>query len=141
MAQCTRDINRQDCRRCLDDQLVSFGATIGNKRRWEIYGPNCFMWYNDYQFYANVSTLQSGESFDFWLVLFQNMLFISYNCLSYRFDIHHDTVLSILNWNIHSSRLKYKQKNTCILSMFRQVTWWTRYMHFLRLFKLRGVCI
>ena len=60
MAQCTRDINRQDCRKCLDDQLVTFRATIGNKRRWEIYGPNCFMWYNDYQFYANLSTLQSG---------------------------------------------------------------------------------
>ena len=31
--------------------------------RWEIYGSNCFMWYNDYQFYSNGSTLVSGESF------------------------------------------------------------------------------
>lgn len=64
MAQCTRDINREDCRRCLDAQLLTFRTVIGNKRRWEIYGSNCFMWYNDYQFYSNGSTLLSGESFD-----------------------------------------------------------------------------
>ncbi|GAU34491.1 hypothetical protein TSUD_388030 [Trifolium subterraneum] len=62
MAQCTRDINRKDCRRCLDGQLDTFRAVIGNKRRWEIYGSNCFMWYNDYQFYANVSPLLSAAS-------------------------------------------------------------------------------
>ncbi|KAI4296516.1 hypothetical protein L6164_036466 [Bauhinia variegata] len=64
MAQCTRDINRRDCERCLNAQLVNFRMTIGNKRRWEIYGSNCFMWYNDYRFYSNVSTLLSGESCD-----------------------------------------------------------------------------
>ncbi|KAJ1396588.1 Gnk2-homologous domain [Sesbania bispinosa] len=60
MAQCTRDINRMDCRRCLDAQLISFRTVIGNKRRWEIYGSNCFMWYNDYKFYSNVSALLSA---------------------------------------------------------------------------------
>lgn len=68
MAQCTRDISKIDCRRCLDAQLVSFRNVIGNKRRWEIYGSNCFMWYNDYQFYSNVSVLLSGESLDRYLV-------------------------------------------------------------------------
>ncbi|KAL2342003.1 hypothetical protein Fmac_009943 [Flemingia macrophylla] len=63
MAQCTRDIRKEDCKTCLDDQLVNFRTLIGNKRRWEIYGSNCFMWYNDYQFYSNVSSLLSGESF------------------------------------------------------------------------------
>lgn len=66
MAQCTRDISRMDCRSCLDAQLVNFRTVIGNKRRWEIYGSNCFMWYNDYQFYSNVSTLLSGEFFNAW---------------------------------------------------------------------------
>lgn len=61
MAQCTRDISRVDCRSCLDAQLVNFRTVIGNKRRWEIYGSNCFMWYNDYQFYSEVSALLSGE--------------------------------------------------------------------------------
>ncbi|RDY05310.1 Cysteine-rich repeat secretory protein 55, partial [Mucuna pruriens] len=60
MAQCTRDISRLDCRSCLDAQLVNFRTVIGNKRRWEIYGSNCFMWYNDYQFYSNGSNLLSG---------------------------------------------------------------------------------
>ncbi|KAK7328032.1 hypothetical protein VNO77_22126 [Canavalia gladiata] len=60
MAQCTRDISRMDCRRCLDAQLVNFRTVIGNKRRWEIYGSNCFMWYSDYQFYSNASTLLSA---------------------------------------------------------------------------------
>ncbi|MED6212323.1 hypothetical protein PIB30_082236 [Stylosanthes scabra] len=59
MAQCTRDISRVDCRSCLESQVTSFRNVIGNKRRWEIYGHNCFMWYNDYQFYSNVSTLLS----------------------------------------------------------------------------------
>lgn len=61
MAQCTRDIEREECGKCLDAQLGSFRTVIGNKRRWEIYGSNCFMWYNDYQFYSDVSTLLSGE--------------------------------------------------------------------------------
>ncbi|KAK7412223.1 hypothetical protein VNO78_03673 [Psophocarpus tetragonolobus] len=60
MAQCTRDISRIDCRRCLDAQLESFRTVIGNKRRWEIYGSNCFMWYNDYHFYSNASALLSA---------------------------------------------------------------------------------
>ncbi|XP_054803852.1 cysteine-rich repeat secretory protein 1-like isoform X2 [Prosopis cineraria] len=60
MAQCTRDIREEDCRKCLDDQLQNFRTVIGNKRRWEIYGLNCFMWYNDYHFYSNASMLLSG---------------------------------------------------------------------------------
>lgn len=61
MTQCTRDISRKDCRRCLDAQLVNFETFIGNKRRWEVHGLNCFMWYDDYQFYSNVSTLLSAS--------------------------------------------------------------------------------
>ncbi|XP_028797667.1 putative cysteine-rich receptor-like protein kinase 9 [Neltuma alba] len=60
MAQCTRDIRKEDCRRCLQAQLQNFRTGIGNKRRWEIYGVNCFMWYNDYRFYNNASILLSG---------------------------------------------------------------------------------
>ncbi|TKY49179.1 Cysteine-rich repeat secretory protein 55 [Spatholobus suberectus] len=60
MAQCTRDISKMDCRKCLDAQLVNFRTVIGNKRIWEIYGSNCFMWYNDYRFYSNGSTLLSA---------------------------------------------------------------------------------
>ncbi|KAL4274823.1 hypothetical protein AHAS_Ahas20G0045700 [Arachis hypogaea] len=73
MAQCTRDISRVDCRACLDSQFSIFRNVIGNKRRWEIYGHNCFMWYNDYQFYSNVTTLLSGEShliYTAWLPCF-----------------------------------------------------------------------
>ena len=106
MAQCTRDISRKDCKRCLDSQLIDI-RTIRNNRRWEIYGSNCFMWYDDYQFYANVSFLPSGESFDFWLVLFKYKLFLYYNCLSYQFKIHKDTcclssteICTTLNLNI-----------------------------------------
>ncbi|KAI9120584.1 hypothetical protein K1719_007617 [Acacia pycnantha] len=61
MAQCTRDIGKEDCRRCLEAQLQNFKTGIGNKRRWEIYGVNCFMWYNDYRFYNNASVLLSGS--------------------------------------------------------------------------------
>ncbi|XP_022724322.1 cysteine-rich repeat secretory protein 55-like [Durio zibethinus] len=55
MAQCTRDIIRTDCSKCLDTQLVTFRTTIGNKRGWEVYGSSCSMWYHDYQFFSNIS--------------------------------------------------------------------------------------
>ncbi|XVF40646.1 hypothetical protein PTKIN_Ptkin01aG0130800 [Pterospermum kingtungense] len=56
MAQCTRDISRTDCTKCLDTQLVTFRSTIGNKRGWEVYGSSCSMWYHDYQFFSNISS-------------------------------------------------------------------------------------
>lgn len=57
MAQCTRDISRTDCNKCLDSQLDDLESTIlSNKRGWEIYGKSCSMWYHDYHFYFNVST-------------------------------------------------------------------------------------
>ncbi|KAG6695122.1 hypothetical protein I3842_09G080300 [Carya illinoinensis] len=55
MAQCTLDINRADCGKCLDSQLALFRTIIGNKRGWETYGSSCFMWYHDYLFYFNIS--------------------------------------------------------------------------------------
>lgn len=55
MAQCNRDISRSDCGKCLNDQLMTFRTTVGNKRGWEIYGSSCCMWYHDFQFYSNIS--------------------------------------------------------------------------------------
>jgi hypothetical protein len=68
MAQCTRDISRKDCRRCLDGQLDL--------------ARNVFFLLN-YEFYFNNGStlLLSGEFFEFWLC-------INYNCLSYQFKIH-----------------------------------------------------
>jgi hypothetical protein len=63
MAQCSLDISRGDCGVCLDAQLASFRTTIGNKRWWETYGPSCFMWYHDYQFYFNISMSASEGDF------------------------------------------------------------------------------
>ncbi|KAE8077897.1 hypothetical protein FH972_016415 [Carpinus fangiana] len=62
VAQCSLDISRGDCGVCLDAQLASFRTTIGNKRWWETYGPSCFMWYHDYQFYFNISMPASEGS-------------------------------------------------------------------------------
>ncbi|XP_034698111.1 cysteine-rich repeat secretory protein 38-like [Vitis riparia] len=61
MAQCTRDISRTDCSKCLDAQLGGLGSTLSNKRGWEIYGKSCSMWYHDYQFYTNISTTTASE--------------------------------------------------------------------------------
>ncbi|KAF3450462.1 hypothetical protein FNV43_RR06545 [Rhamnella rubrinervis] len=53
MAQCTRDISKADCLKCLDLQLEdSNKATDG----WEIHGSSCFTSYQDYQFYFNISS-------------------------------------------------------------------------------------
>ncbi|CAA2985962.1 Hypothetical predicted protein [Olea europaea subsp. europaea] len=56
MAQCTRDLSRSDCGKCLDYLLTSFGTTTGHKREWEAYGLGCSMWYSNYRFYFNFST-------------------------------------------------------------------------------------
>ncbi|XP_031263244.1 cysteine-rich repeat secretory protein 38-like [Pistacia vera] len=62
MAQCTRDISRSDCSKCLDNQLMTFRTTVGNKRGWEIYGSSCSMWYHDFQFFFNISS-RASEGF------------------------------------------------------------------------------
>lgn len=59
MAQCNRDISRSDCAKCLNNQLVGFKDEIRNRSGWEIYATSCFMWYQDYQFYFNISTAAS----------------------------------------------------------------------------------
>ncbi|KAL9346818.1 hypothetical protein Peur_061671 [Populus x canadensis] len=56
MAQCTRDLSKRDCGKCLDFLLVTSLNIIGNKRSWDIYGSSCSMCYYDYQFYFNYST-------------------------------------------------------------------------------------
>ena len=56
MAQCTRDLSKSDCGKCLDFQLATFLNIVGNKRNWDIHGSSCSMWYYDYQFYFNYST-------------------------------------------------------------------------------------
>jgi hypothetical protein len=56
MAQCSRDLSKSDCGKCLDFQLATYLNIIGNKRSWDIYGSSCSMWYYDYQFYFNFST-------------------------------------------------------------------------------------
>ncbi|PSS10338.1 Cysteine-rich repeat secretory protein [Actinidia chinensis var. chinensis] len=66
MAQCGRDLRRSDCGKCLDGQLVSFGASIENLRGWEIYGLGCSMWYRDFQFYSNISTPYSAGGRRLW---------------------------------------------------------------------------
>ncbi|KAA8519955.1 hypothetical protein F0562_014135 [Nyssa sinensis] len=60
MAQCTRDMSRSECGKCLDGQLVSFGSTVEDKRGWELYGLSCSMWYHDFQFYSNITTVASA---------------------------------------------------------------------------------
>ncbi|KAK2393358.1 cysteine-rich receptor protein kinase [Trifolium repens] len=43
LAQCTRDISRKDCRRCLDGQLDIARNGYENKKRWATFGYNCLM--------------------------------------------------------------------------------------------------
>ncbi|PON64982.1 Gnk2-like domain containing protein [Parasponia andersonii] len=60
MVQCNRDISRSDCVKCLESQLGAFRMMVGTKRGWEIYGSSCFMWYHNYRFYFNISTIASA---------------------------------------------------------------------------------
>lgn len=66
MAQCRRDVSKSDCGKCLDGQLVTFQADIANQRGWEIYGLSCSMWYHDFQFYSNISTLGTSGTQRAW---------------------------------------------------------------------------
>lgn len=72
MAQCTKDISTSDCGKCLNNQLMTFRTTVGNKRGWEIYGSSCSMWYHDFQFYFNISYRTSeGEFCDAIALIFR----------------------------------------------------------------------
>ncbi|CAK7350913.1 unnamed protein product [Dovyalis caffra] len=62
VAQCTRDLSRSYCGKCLDFQLVTYKNSIGSKRSWDTYGSSCSMRYHDYQFYFNISTPAKGGS-------------------------------------------------------------------------------
>ncbi|KAG6755883.1 hypothetical protein POTOM_039291 [Populus tomentosa] len=46
MAQCTRDLSKSDCGKCLDFQLATYLNIIGNKRNWDIHGSSCSMWFH-----------------------------------------------------------------------------------------------
>ncbi|TYG99890.1 hypothetical protein ES288_A10G232500v1 [Gossypium darwinii] len=41
---------------------MTFRATIGNKRGWEVYGSSCSIWCHDYQFYSNFSITANDDA-------------------------------------------------------------------------------
>ncbi|XP_010247021.1 PREDICTED: cysteine-rich repeat secretory protein 38-like [Nelumbo nucifera] len=61
MAQCTRDLNRADCGKCLDKLMLDLGSSSYNKRGWEIFTMSCRMWYNDYQLFSANYSLPSNR--------------------------------------------------------------------------------
>ncbi|KAJ4840535.1 hypothetical protein Tsubulata_027350 [Turnera subulata] len=64
MGQCTSDISRTDCGKCLNFQLNNYMTSVGNKRWWVIYGSSCSLWYYDYKFYFNYSISASAAASD-----------------------------------------------------------------------------
>ncbi|XP_021894449.1 cysteine-rich repeat secretory protein 38-like [Carica papaya] len=59
MAQCSRDLSKSNCSKCLEFRLEAERTENADKRGWEIYSSSCSMWYQDYQFYFNSLTAEN----------------------------------------------------------------------------------
>ncbi|KAI3680588.1 hypothetical protein L6452_35361 [Arctium lappa] len=57
LGQCSRDVSRSDCEKCLEELLVSYKTYVVNRTGWEMLGVSCGMWYDDVRFYDNSSSL------------------------------------------------------------------------------------
>lgn len=63
MAQCSRDLSKSNCSKCLEFRLEAERTENADKRGWEIYSSSCSMWYQDYQFYFNSLTAENDGEF------------------------------------------------------------------------------
>jgi len=121
MAQCTRDLSKSNCGKCLF-QLVTSLNIIGNyMRSWDISGSSCRMWYYDYQFYFNYSTpaAKGGE----FCELFNCCSLCLFVCLKFDISLFKKKIpeffIYIFFWNCWSnswfdSKLEFKY--TCRLA-------------------------
>ncbi|XP_024961885.1 putative cysteine-rich receptor-like protein kinase 9 [Cynara cardunculus var. scolymus] len=57
LGQCSPDVSRSDCRKCLEELLVTYKPYVMNQTKWEMLGVSCGMWYDDVRFYGNSSSL------------------------------------------------------------------------------------
>lgn len=82
MAECYRDLTRNDCAKCLDKLLTNSIVTdfIVNNRGWE-FSLGCGMWYDDYKFYSDIvvsdQTPVSSGNRRSWLGVFSILLSVS----------------------------------------------------------------
>ncbi|KAL7592989.1 hypothetical protein Lser_V15G32128 [Lactuca serriola] len=57
LGQCSRDLSKFDCEKCLEKLLVIYQRFVLNRTGWEMLGVSCGLWYDDVKFYDNDSGL------------------------------------------------------------------------------------
>lgn len=50
LAQCTRDLPRGDCKKCLEDAVDSITSCCNGKKGTRLFSASCFLRYEQYQF-------------------------------------------------------------------------------------------
>ncbi|XXG69392.1 hypothetical protein AAC387_Pa06g2276 [Persea americana] len=59
LMQCTRDLRRDDCRKCLEGLMKDFETSVVGERGWRILGASCNIRYEDYKFYEEGLGIES----------------------------------------------------------------------------------
>lgn len=65
LMQCTRDLSRDDCKKCLEELMKDFETSVVGKKGWRILAASCNIRYEAYNFYEERSGIESpsqGES-------------------------------------------------------------------------------
>ncbi|XP_028798662.1 cysteine-rich receptor-like protein kinase 10 isoform X2 [Neltuma alba] len=69
LVQCSRDLNTQGCRRCLEAMVDKVAQCCEQKLGWQVLAPSCLIKYDDYMFYQassspnpNSPTAHDGDS-------------------------------------------------------------------------------
>ncbi|RWR76437.1 LEAF RUST 10 DISEASE-RESISTANCE LOCUS RECEPTOR-LIKE PROTEIN KINASE-like protein 2.4 [Cinnamomum micranthum f. kanehirae] len=75
LVQCTRDLNRHDCRTCLNELMKDYKSCCEGMRRWRIIAGSCSIWYDDRPFFFELGYSESLR------MLGENKNYITYGSL------------------------------------------------------------
>ncbi|KAL8248208.1 hypothetical protein R6Q59_005076 [Mikania micrantha] len=59
LGQCSRDLSKLDCEKCLEGLLTTYHKFVLNQTRWDMRGMSCGMWYDYVRFYNDNSTISN----------------------------------------------------------------------------------
>ncbi|CAI9292627.1 unnamed protein product [Lactuca saligna] len=57
LGQCSQDLSKFDCEKCLEKLLMIYKRFVLNRTGWEMLGVSCGLWYDDVKFSDNDSEL------------------------------------------------------------------------------------
>ncbi|XP_054811256.1 cysteine-rich receptor-like protein kinase 10 isoform X2 [Prosopis cineraria] len=64
LVQCSRDLNTEGCRQCLEAMLDKVPQCCEHKLGWQVLAPSCLIKYDDFMFYQSTTSSNSNSSTD-----------------------------------------------------------------------------